>query len=179
MKRLLLALAFCAPAGPVLAQAPASGAPLDAVASARPLYESVKAYLVQAAEQMPQESYSFRPTPAVRTFGEIIGHLAGSHYAFCGAALGQPADESDQYEKLQSKEELVAALRKSYDLCDQAYAIGDADAAGKVRMFGQDMTRLSALILNIGHDNEHYGNIVTYMRMKGMIPPSSQPRPRT
>ena len=181
MKKLLVALIVCAAARPALAQAPAKagGAPLAAVASARPFYDQVKDYLVRSADQMPEENYGFRPTPEVRTFGQIVGHLAGSQYAFCGAALGKPGEESAEYEKLPSKAELVAALKKSFELCDQAYAISDADAAGTVRMFGQDMTRFGALILNISHDSEHYGNFVTYLRMKGLVPPSSQPRPRT
>ena len=180
MMRLLLVLVLCAAARPALAQGPAAaGSPLAAVGSTRPFYEEVKAYLLRSADQMPEANYAFRPAPEVRTFGQILGHLAGSHEAFCGAALGTPAPESDTYEKLQSKAELVAALRKSFELCDKAYAITDADAAGKVRMFGQDMTRLSTLILNVTHDFEHYGNLITYMRMKGLVPPSSQPRPQT
>lgn len=180
MKRFLLPLVLCAAAGPALAQTPAAaGAPGTAVASARPSYEEVKDYLLRSAEQMPEASYAFRPTPKVRTFGQIVGHLAGSHYAFCGAALGKPQPESDEYEKLATKAELVAALRKSFDICDQAIRMDDAEAAGSIRMFGQDMTRLSALIMNIGHDFEHYGNLVTYMRMKGLVPPSSQPQPRS
>jgi len=180
MKRLLVSLLLCTAASPVAAQAQHSaGAAQGAVAAARPQYEEVKDYLLRSAEEMPEASYDFRPTSGVRTFGQIIGHLAGSHEAFCGAALGTRRPESAEYEKLTSKAELVAALRKSFEECDRAYAISDAAAAGHVRMFGQDMTLLGVLIMNIGHDNLHYGNLVTYLRIKDLVPPSSQPRPRS
>ena len=178
MNRLLVTLLLCAVARPAAAQTgPSAGAPPGGVAAARPQYEEAKDNLLRSADEMPEESYGFRPTAAVRSFGQIIGHLAGSHEAFCGAALGTPRPESAAYEKLTSKAELVAVLRKSFEMCDRAYSISDAAAAAPIRMFGQDMTLLGVLIMNIGHDNLHYGNLVTYMRMKGLVPPSSQPRP--
>lgn len=180
MKRLLTSLLLFAAAHPALAQTGnTAGAQTGAVAVARPQYEEVKDYLIRSAEEMPQEGYAFKPTAEVRSFGELVGHLAGSHEAFCGAALGTPRRESAAYEKLTAKAELVAALRRSYEECDRAYAISDADAAAHLRMFGQDMTKLGVLIMNIAHDNLHYGNLVTYLRMKSLVPPSSQPRPRT
>jgi uncharacterized damage-inducible protein DinB len=95
---------------------------------------------------------------------------------FCAAALGEPVPPEDDFEKrTMSKAELVKALEQSNTYCARAYAVSGSQLGGPVDMFGQHWTRGGLLILNATHDNEHYGNVVTYMRMLGMVPPSSQP----
>ena len=95
---------------------------------------------------------------------------------FCAAALGETVPKEDDFEKrTMSKTELVQALDESNVYCARAYALPSSQLDGPVEMFGQRMTKGGILILNATHDNEHYGNVVTYMRMLGMIPPSSQP----
>jgi uncharacterized damage-inducible protein DinB len=141
------------------------------------LWQNVTGYLVQSAQDMPAEKYGYKPTPAVRSFGEIIGHVAGSQDMFCAIALGEKPPAEDAVEKsATSKEALIAALKASNDHCRKAYMLSDSDAAGMADVFGQQASKLFVLMMNATHDNEHYGNLVTYLRMNGMVPPSSRPR---
>lgn len=181
MKRTVLFLSIFV-ASPAFAQEAGGGAantvPANpAVSAAASQWESVSRYLQAAAEQMPEADYSYRPTPEVRSFGELIGHVAGAQQMFCAAALGEEPPAEDAVEKsAKSKAALVEALKKSSEYCARAYDQSDAQALAMVEMFGRNQPRLNVLVVNATHDNEHYGNIVTYMRMKGMVPPSSQPR---
>jgi uncharacterized damage-inducible protein DinB len=177
MSRIALLLTLLC-AAPLAAQNTDDPPPTNfAVAAAGNAWNSVTNYLQKAAEQFPDSAYDFKPTPEVRSFGELIGHVAGSQQMFCAAALGEPQPAEDAVEKsAKSKADLVAALQKSSEYCMRAYSQTDLQANGKVKMFGQEMSKLDVLVMNATHDNEHYGNIVTYMRIKGMVPPSSQPR---
>ena len=171
LKGTLTVLLFAA--SPLAAQ----GNPVSAVGTTRTLWENVTDYLVQSAQDMPAEKYGYKPTPAVRSFGEIIGHVAGSQDMFCALALGEKPPAEDAVEKAAtSKESLIAALKASNDHCRKAYMLSDAAAAGMVDVFGQQQPKLLALMMNATHDNVLYGNIVTYLRMNGMVPPSSRPR---
>jgi len=143
-------------------------------AGIRGLYETVRGYIIAAAEQVPEEDYSFQPTPEVRTFGQLVGHVANAGYLFCAPVRGDQAPQMGDAEKLGSKAELVSALKASFAFCDEAYAAGADRMNQSMEFFGQPHTGLSVLAFNMGHDFEHYGNMVTYMRMKGMVPPSSQ-----
>jgi uncharacterized damage-inducible protein DinB len=153
-----------APAGPVMA-------------ATIPEYERVKEYLLRSAEQMPEEHYAFKPTPAVRSFGQIVGHVAATQYVFCAAARNEPNPQPEEFEKTRTaKVRLVEALRSSFEYCDSAYKMTDAQATAmaKIPNWGE-RAPLSILLLNISHDSEHYGNIVTYLRLRNLVPPSSQP----
>jgi uncharacterized damage-inducible protein DinB len=146
-----------------------------AVSAAKERWQPVSEYILKAAEQMPEADYSFQPTPKVRTFGQLIGHLAGSQNMICAAALGEAQKSEDDIEKnVKAKDALVAAFKASNTYCARAYAQNDATTTGSTKLFGGETTRFSALVLNAVHDGEHYGNIVTYLRIKGMVPPSSQ-----
>jgi len=148
-----------------------------ALPQSRMLWEQAAAYVLQSAEDMPADKYSFRPTTQVRTFGELIGHVAGSQNMFCAIAMGEKPPAEDAVEKAATtKDALVKAMRASNDNCARAYKQTDAASAGMVDLFGQQRTRLFTLMMNTGHDNEHYGNIVTYLRINGLVPPSSKPR---
>jgi uncharacterized damage-inducible protein DinB len=175
---LVAALATIAATTPADAQTIASD-PNPVVGTARSEWESLAGYIQKAAEQMPESDYSFKPTPEVRSFGQLIGHLAGGQFLICAAALGEKSTTAeDEIEKTKSaKADLVAAFRASTEFCKRAYAQTDAETTGMTKLFGSDRTRLAALVRNTVHDGEHYGNIVTYMRLKGMVPPSSQPTP--
>ena len=147
-----------------------------AVADTRALWAGAMHNVIEAAKDMPEAKYGYRPIASVRTFGELVGHVAGSQEMFCAIALGQKPPAEDAVEKqAKTKDALVAALEKSNTSCEAAYAQSDAAATGKVDVFGAQHSRLHALILNAMHDGEHYGNIVTYLRMNGMVPPSSKP----
>jgi len=143
-----------------------------AVQSVRPLYERIRELYIRAAEAMPAEHYGYRPTPAVRTFGEILGHVANETFLFCAYARGEPDPNQVDYEKA-AKPELVKGLRDSFAYCDPAYQMDEMKAMEEMTAFGRTGTRLWVLIYNVTHDSEHWGNIVTYMREKGLVPPSS------
>jgi uncharacterized damage-inducible protein DinB len=167
----LAALLGVAPSHPVATTAP------SALAADREIWTIVIGWVTAAAEQVPDSSYTYRPMPTVRTFGQIIAHIAGTQDMFCSMGLGEKASASDDIEKTTTgKTALVAALKASTEHCQKAYAMTDADAIKRtVKMFVGERSALWALLYNTTHDGEHYGNIVTYMRMLGMVPPSSQP----
>src|SRR5262245_52120240 len=140
------------------------------------LYQSVRRNLVDAAELMPEANYTFKPTPDVRSFGEIVGHVASAQFNFCAAARGMANPNKRDNEKLATKAELVQALKDSAAFCDPAYELDTAALMAPAIFSGTPITKGYALTYNIAHDNEHYGNIVTYLRLKGLVPPSSARR---
>jgi uncharacterized damage-inducible protein DinB len=175
MRSALFATAVAAACGlfaPLQAQESAAN---PAVSTTRMLWEMMIGYVTTAAEELPESTYSYKPTPDVRSFGQLVGHVAGAQYLFCAAALGDPPRNEDDIEKSRkTKAELVAALKASTQYCTRAYGQTDKAAQGKTKLFGQERTRLFALGLNATHDAEHYGNIVTYLRLNGIVPPSSR-----
>jgi uncharacterized damage-inducible protein DinB len=139
-------------------------------------YNGIKRTLLAAADKMSDADYSFKASPAERTYGEIVGHIADIQIALCSIAKGEQK-KGDAGTKT-SKADLVAALKASFDYCDGAYnAMTDADGAATVKMFGRDQTKLGVLNFNVVHDNEMYGQMVVYLRLKGLVPPSSERRP--
>jgi uncharacterized damage-inducible protein DinB len=141
------------------------------------LFGMTKTNLIKAAEKMPEEHYRFRPTPEVRTFGQLVGHVADAQYLFCGAVKGGEVPRPGVEKSMTSKDDLVAALKQAMAYCDTVYSeLTDEQAAQAVKFFGRERTKLGVLNFNMGHNYEHYGNIVTYMRMKGLVPPSSEGR---
>jgi uncharacterized damage-inducible protein DinB len=138
------------------------------------LYGAVKGYILKSAEKMPEANYSFKPSPEVRNFAAILGHLADDQYFFCSAAKGEKKDTKIEKE-VTSKAALVEELKTAFTYCDSAYA-GLTDATGPTMMkFGRGERSLSGILnFNVAHDFEHYGNLITYLRIKGLIPPSSE-----
>ena len=138
-------------------------------------YDAIKRDIIDAAEAMPESEYSFRATPKVRTFAEIIGHIADSQHFFCGVAAGGNTEYGDTIETSHgTKAALVKALEDSVAACDEVYGTTDpANALALVPAGKGDALRGMMLLDNVSHDNEHYGNIVTYMRLKGHVPPST------
>jgi uncharacterized damage-inducible protein DinB len=144
-------------------------------ASHKAIFAIVKTNTMKAAEKMPEENYSFRATPDVRTFGQLVGHVADAQYSFCSGALGEKNPALGIEKGKTSKADLVKALQDAFAYCDKAYdGMTDAHAADIVKFFGRDTTKLAVLSFNSAHTDEHYGNIVTYMRLKGLVPPSSE-----
>lgn len=141
-------------------------------------YNTAKTNLIKAAEKMPEEDYAFKPTPAVRSFGELVGHVANASYMFCSGAAGEKSPATSNIEKTKTaKADLVAALKEAFAYCDKTYgAMTDAAGMEKVKFFGNEMPKMGVLTFNNMHDYEHYGNIVTYMRLKNIVPPSSEPK---
>ena len=145
-----------------------------AVAGVAKLQQQVAGWLVRSAEMMPEANYSWRPVPEVRSFGELIGHVANAQYLFCAPASGMASPSKTDFEKVTTKAELVKGIKDAMAFCEKAYQMDDARAMESVNFFGQDGTRLWVLEFNATHNNEHYGNVVTYLRLKGLVPPSSQ-----
>ena len=138
------------------------------------LYSGVKKILVAAAERMPEENYSFKPVESVRSFGAIVGHVADSQYIFCSRVRGEKNPGLKIEQTKTSKADLVSSLKDAFAYCDKAYdGMNDASAAETVKMFGGDTPKIGILTVNEVHSIEHYGNLVTYMRMKGIVPPTS------
>jgi uncharacterized damage-inducible protein DinB len=140
-------------------------------------YNGIKGTLTKAADEMSDADYSFKASPAEKTYGAMIGHIADVQLALCGNANGEQK-MGDAEKTKTTKADLVAALKASFDYCDGVYgSLTDADAATKVTMFGPNKaTKLAVLNFNIAHDNEMYGQMVVYLRIKGLVPPSSQRR---
>lgn len=138
-------------------------------------FGQMKIWMVASAEKMPEENYSFKPTDSVRSFGQLVGHIADAQYLFCATALGEKNPGLKIEQTKTSKADLVAALKDAFAYCDKAYnTMTDAAAGETVKLFGNDMPRPIVLTVNDMHDAEHYGNLVTYLRLKNMVPPSSE-----
>ncbi|HWG35654.1 MAG TPA: DinB family protein [Gemmatimonadaceae bacterium] len=162
-------------APPLFAQGPGSS-PRSPDSEVRDQWVTVSKYLARSAAAVPESSYAYKPVATVRSFGQLVAHVAGSQMMFCAAALGEKVPAEDDFEKRNmSKAELVKALDESNTYCARAYAVSPSNLGGAVEMFGEHFTQGGVLVLNATHDNEHYGNMVTYMRMLGLVPPSSQP----
>jgi uncharacterized damage-inducible protein DinB len=189
MRALVISTLLCSIVAPAFAQdalqpviviegVPSSAPPVEqeatTVASVRFVYGLAKDYITRSAEKATVEHYAFRPTEEVRTFGGMLGHIADANYMFCSTAKGEENPNSRELESLTSRAELTQALAESFTYCDGAYAMSEEKAAESVDMFGQTLTRAGVLAFNAAHDYEHYGNLVTYMRINGIVPPSSE-----
>jgi uncharacterized damage-inducible protein DinB len=175
MNKLALALALTAPGALTLS---AQGPDLKTLSGgAQALHAQTKRAIVAAAEKMKAEDYGFAPTDGVRTFGQLVGHVADAQYTFCSAASGAENPAPGIEKSKTSKDDLVAALKEGMAYCDKVYsATTDTNVAEIVKFFGGERTRLNVLSFNTTHNYEHYGNMVTYMRIKGVVPPTSEGR---
>jgi uncharacterized damage-inducible protein DinB len=166
----------------VLAISLACGAALRAQnnplsADAKADYARVRDYFIRAAEKMSEANYGFKPAPDVRSFGQIVAHVADDQYNLCAPVLGETrkAAYSEIEDTLTAKPDLVAALKKAFVYCDSAYdTLTDASAADMVTFFKGKRPKLSMLNWNTWHTWEHYGNVVVYMRIQGVVPPSGE-----
>lgn len=162
-----------------LGSAPAAQSANPVSDGIRSQWNSAKRNLQQSSEMMPEGSYDYRPVDGVRNFGEILAHVAGANYVFCAAAKGEkPPFAEDQFEKTaKTRAAIIKATADAIAYCDTAFsALTDATAGQMVAQpFGEGQTpRTAVLVANIGHVNEHYGNLVTYFRINGIVPPSSR-----
>lgn len=135
--------------------------------------------VMATAEDLSQEIYDFRPTADVRSTGEILAHIAAAQFMFCSMAAGESSPNGEDFEQTRStKAEIVDALRAGFDYCAGVYrGMTDAEAATERTipfMPETPMTTAGVLAFNSAHNYEHYGNLVTYMRLNGIVPPSSR-----
>ncbi|MBZ5576318.1 MAG: DinB family protein [Acidobacteriia bacterium] len=142
-------------------------------AAVKQSYNQMKGLLTRAAEEMPDEGYSFQPTPAERNFGGWVAHVAESQMNTCSTIAG--ARKSSDAGSKTSKADLMAALKESFDACDPVFeGLTDANAADGVPSFRGQAPRLTSLFGMLSHDNECYGSMAVYLRLKEVVPPSSQ-----
>ena len=142
------------------------------VAEQKTAYTNNKNNLIKAAEKMPEEAYSFKPTPEMETFGQRMVHIAnqiGTCSAMTGERKANPAAGKT------AKADIVAGLKASFEACDAAWdSMNDKTAMEMVAgRGGQQRSKLSGLIGNTTHNTEMYGYISVYMRLKGVVPPTS------
>jgi uncharacterized damage-inducible protein DinB len=176
MVRPLLVLALLAPlAAPLGAQHMKHDDGRASISAVHQMWSQITGYITQVAEETPEADYGYRPTEDVRTIGEMVAHIAGAQYMICAAALGEPPRAEDAVEEsVSDKAAIVAELKASTAYCERAYQKSDAELQAEAELWGQQMTGFHALTLNTTHNGEHYGNLVTYLRMQGIVPPSSR-----
>ena len=171
MKLISAALLFTAAACAQDAPAPAN--PLVSVSKG--MFAISKNDVLRSLDKISDDLWTYQPTKEVRTFGQLFAHIADGQYEFCGVA-GEGHSVSRNIEKTAtSKADVSAALKEAFQYCDDVYAkMTDADATQMVSFFGGKITKVGAMDFNFAHNMEHYGNLVTYMRLKGIVPPSSE-----
>jgi uncharacterized damage-inducible protein DinB len=177
-KRLCILLIALAVAPVALHPQEPQAAPSNPIsASEKGFYTMVSGDVIAAAEKMPEQNYSFKPTPDVRSFGQLVGHVADAQYGFCSEATGETNPMKEIEKTKTSKADLVTALKDAVAYCNKAYAgMTDAQGSQMVKLMNYDVARLAVLSVNTAHTDEHYGNMVTYLRLKGIVPPSSEKR---
>jgi hypothetical protein len=166
-----LALILTAAASPAGAQA---ANPLTSGVKAQ--FAMVKDVVIRSAQKVPENLYTFRPTPEVRSFAELFGHVADGFFSMCATAGGGTPPRSGIEKAVTGKADLIKALQDGAAYCDSVIA-GMTDEKGSREAvpfyFGQT-PRLSVLYFAVAHGYEHYGNLVTYMRLNKIVPPSSE-----
>jgi len=168
LSSLVVALALLAPSA-VFAQ---SANPLTA--NAKVQFGALSGFVVRSAEKVPEELYSFRATPEVRTMAELYGHVADAMFAMCATAAGTKPPKTGIEKAVTGKAALVAALKEGVSYCNSVYdGMTDAKGLETVPFYFGPTPRVSVLYFVVTHTYEHYGNLVTYMRLKGIVPPSS------
>ena len=136
-------------------------------------YTRIKTNLLKAADKMSDENYAFKAADTVRPFGALIAHTSDANIGGCGRIKGE--QKRGEAASKTAKADLVAAFKESFAYCDSAYdAMTDASAMEIVNSGGKRNMKLRLLWMNVVHDESHYGNIVTYLRINGFVPPSTE-----
>lgn len=176
--RICTLLLLCLVSGAALAQDEmlAEDVAEPVMRSLQGLHQMTSANIVRTAEMLDDAMYAYQPTEDVRTAGQMLAHIANAQYLFCSTAAGTASpNEVNIEETATTKAEIVPALKDAFAYCDGVYAsMTDAQGAEARSMFGNDMAASGVLAFNTAHNYEHYGNLVTYMRLNGIVPPSSQ-----
>jgi uncharacterized damage-inducible protein DinB len=175
MKRslVILSLLGCGVAAASYAQMPAQMGPPSMAGDIKAAYNAIKTNLTLAAEKMPADGYNFTPTKEERNFGGWVAHVADSQLGTCSRITGTAVTPNAASKT--TRADLMAALKASFDACDPVYAaLTDANAAEPVAAGRAQRPRLTLLAGNIAHDNECYGSMAVYLRLKGIVPPSTE-----
>lgn len=139
------------------------------------LYDVTKTNIMATAELADAKLLAYQPTDEVRTTAQLLAHIANAQFAFCSAAAGESSPQTENYEQTRTtRDGIIEALQAGFAYCDGVFdAMTDEDGARPVQFIGQS-TAHGVLAFNSAHNYEHYGNLVTYMRMNGIVPPSSR-----
>jgi uncharacterized damage-inducible protein DinB len=176
MKRtgMIFAVAGLMVTGVVMGQAPAG--PTGPGAEALRSYTALKGNILKAAEKMPATDYAFKPTPEVRSFARVVNHVTEAQFAFCGAVNHVAADALQKPPaETADKDAILEALKASFAECDKAYGSAtDANLLETFDLFKSKRSRIGALWGNVAHDDEQYATLALYLRLKGLVPPSSE-----
>lgn len=173
-------LIHCVTAIAMVALVPAAVTAQATVASSLfELHGVTQQNILATAQDLSQEMYDFRPTDEVRSTGEILAHIANAQFMFCAMAAGEESPATENFEQTRTtKAEVVEALEMGFEYCTGVYGgMTDTEAAAERTipfMPDMEMTAASVLAFNSAHNYEHYGNLVTYMRLNGIVPPSSR-----
>ena len=173
-------LALIASLAAVPAAAQGQQTPSDPLAAAlKRQFDGVARNVKESAEKMPEDKYSYQATKDVRTFGAFIGHVANSQFGACARAKGVDNPNKQDFEKVSGKSALVKAITDASDFCSSVLAGASDKWLLETLPMGQapnqlQVPRAAILAGNTSHSNEHYGNLVTYMRINGLVPPSTE-----
>lgn len=173
----LLSAALVAAQAPSTAPTtPPTPVKLSAPADVQRSYNGLKANILKAADKMPADSYSYRPTPDIRTFARVVNHVTEAQLHYCGLLNGTAPDALPKVPpETAEKTAIVAALQASFAECDKAYASLTDDNLLQMLTIGPiTRTRIGFAWSNVSHDNEQYATLALYMRLKGLVPPSSE-----
>jgi DinB family protein len=171
---------------PVLLAAGASKAQEGSAPVANPVSSTVKAQMtryaknmVAAADLMPADKFSFKPTPEMNTFGHLTMHIAQSNNFLCSKISGTAAPDVKLIDT-DAKDKLVAALKASFEYCATALtSVDDSKLGDPLTLFGnRPATRAAALIALSDDWYDHYGAQAIYLRLNGILPPTAQPKPQ-
>jgi hypothetical protein len=176
MRTILTTAIFSISTAMVFGQAPATPPPTPGVGpEVLRSYNGLKANILKSADKMPEDLYSFKPTPDIRVFARILTHVIEAQTASCGFVNGtSPADFPKTPAETAPKAEIVAALKVSFDSCDKAFAtLTDANATELLSAGRGKRSRVGLLWGTVSHDNEQYAQLATYMRLKNITPPSA------
>ncbi len=150
-------------------------------ATAKAMHATIRRDLADAADVMSADDFSFKPTPQVRSFAQLVGHVVTANFFFCSQAAGAAMPTMTNFEQVTDRATLVKGLNDALAYCDQVYqSTTDANFSQALTMPGfpgmnpkTATTRGAVLFFNTTHNNEHYGNMVLYLRLRGKVPPST------
>jgi uncharacterized damage-inducible protein DinB len=150
-------------------------------ATAKAMHATIRRNVAEAADAMSAEDFGFKPTPDVRSFAQLVGHVINANLFFCSQAKGEAMPATTNFERVADKAALIKGLTDALVYCDALYeSTSDADLNQAVTLSGfpgmnpkTTTTRGAVLMFNTTHNNEHYGNMVVYLRLKGKLPPST------
>ena len=172
-KQILFTAALTLAAATLNAQTPPP--PAGPAAEARTSYMNLKGNILKAADKMPEADFQYRPTPEIRTYAKIINHITMAQMRTCNALNGTTFDPKSMPSDTADKATILAGLKASFDVCDRAYgALTDGQLIDVVTVGPASRSRIGAAWGNVSHDNEQYAELSTYLRLKGLVPPTAE-----